>query len=152
MLNKQKKREYNKRYMAENREKFRAYDKKSYNLHREERIKKAWAWRLNNLEKAVTTRRAYMKTPKGRLTSIKSSAKTRKIEYHLLDDEAINILLSPCYYCGISEKVSIDRIDSKSDYSKSNCVACCEMCNYMKRTYSIEQFISQCKLIAKKHL
>lgn len=147
----EKKKEYDRLYRLANKDKFREWGKKSYNIHREKRIKEANDWRLNNPERHMTTRRAYVKTPRGRLSTVKASSKTRGIDYFLTDDEALVILSTPCFYCG-SPEVGIDRIDSSKGYLLSNCTSCCAMCNYMKRTYSIEQFIAQCKLIAQKHL
>lgn len=150
MRDKEKVKIYNKKYRLENKEKIKQIQDDYYLKHRLNRIKNARNWAINNPNKALETRRSYMKTPQGRLASIKGSAKTRNIEYKLTDKEAINILLSPCYYCS-NDKVGIDRMDSYKGYFIENCVACCAMCNYMKRTYTRDEFIKQCKLIASIH-
>lgn len=144
--------EYNKKYRLENKEKVKAIQADYYRRNRENRINNARNWTLKNAEQALGTRRSYMKTPRGRLTSIKGSAKTRKIEYFLNDEDAIKMLSGSCHYCNQNEGVSIDRVDSKGGYTKDNCIPCCKMCNYMKNIYTKESFIEQCKLIAKNHL
>jgi hypothetical protein len=143
--------EYNKKYQLENKERIKELQDEYYAKHREERIKNARQWYLNNREKALATRRKAMKTPLGRLLSIRSSAKTRGIEYLLLDDEAIEIMSSPCFYCGKDVPTGIDRVDSSIGYTNDNSVSCCSMCNYMKRTYEKEEFIEQCRLISRNH-
>ena len=35
-------------------------------------------------------------------------------------------------------------------YIKENCVSCCSMCNIMKNKFSKDDFINQCKKIAKQ--
>lgn len=144
--------EYNAKYRLENKEKVKAIQANYYREHREDRINNARNWVKKNPEKALETRRSFMKTPRGRLTSIKGSAKTRKIDYFLNDEEAIAMLEGSCYYCNKNEGISIDRVDSKKGYIKDNCLPCCKMCNYMKHVYTKENFIDQCKLIAKNHL
>lgn len=138
---------YNKEYRLKNKDKWKVYYKK----HRLDRIARANNWRLKNPEHYLRIKRIYLLTPKGRLNSVKSSAKTRKIDYFLTDEIALKILSLPCYYCGNTLKIGIDRLDSNVGYIEQNCVPCCEMCNYMKRTYSKDKFINQCKIISKKH-
>jgi len=148
MKDKQKQAEQNKKYRLENPEKIKEIQDAYYKEHREARIINATNWVKNNKEKALQTRRLYMKTPKGRLNSTKSSARTRKIEYSLEDWEALYILNQKCHYCDSSDPVGIDRRDSSKGYTVYNSVACCSMCNYMKNVYTEEQFIGQCIKIA----
>jgi len=152
MRNKQTVSDYNKKYRAENPDLVRKAQKEYYDSHRDERILNARKWTLNNKERALQTRQAYMKTPKGRLTSIKGSAGTRGIEYNLLDEFALSLLSKKCHYCNGVDKVGIDRLDSDVGYLESNSVACCAMCNYMKNIYTEQQFIAQCNKISQNHI
>jgi hypothetical protein len=43
----------------------------------------------------------------------------------------------------------IDRLDSKKDYTVSNCVPCCAVCNIMKKSMSEEEFLNHIKTIAE---
>lgn len=68
-----------------------------------------------------------------------------------------------CHYCGIVPKTSvshnyircngdyiyngIDRVDNNKGYVEKNVVACCSMCNQMKKAYSQEEFLEQVKKI-----
>lgn len=151
MRDKEKVKAYNAKYRKENKEYIKKLQADYYEKNRERRIQNARNWTVNNREKYLKTRRAYMKTPEGRLTSVKGSAKTRGITFSLTDTEALRILKQPCFYCGDNDKNGIDRVDSKKSYEKNNCVSCCDICNYMKRTYSQGDFIAQCKKICKHH-
>jgi hypothetical protein len=151
MTDKEKVSFFNRRYRENNKEKIKQIQDSYYKNNRDKRILNATNWRLNNKEKALETRRKYIKTPKGRLNSIKASAKTRKIEFNISDELALEILNNNCYYCGDKIVVGIDRLDNSLGYLETNIVACCEMCNYMKRIYTKEQFIIQCKKITINH-
>lgn len=148
MRDKEKQSAYNKMYRQKNPEFIKKIQKEYYDKHREKRIENAKNWQKNNPTKLSSTRHAYMSTPKGRLSSIKASANTRKIDFELTDEQAISIMEKKCHYCGQISKIGIDRIDSDKHYTFDNCLPCCAMCNKMKNTYSKEDFILQCKTIA----
>lgn len=150
MRDKEKQREYNKMYRQKNPEFIKKIQKEYYDKHREERIKNAQNWQKLNKEQALKTRQAYMSTPRGRLQSVKSSAKTRKILTELTDEQAISIMEKPCHYCGDTSKIGIDRVDSDKHYTLENSLPCCAMCNKMKNTYTKTEFIEQCQKIAQK--
>ena len=145
------KKAYQAKYRKENKEKIKKLQADYYAKNREKRIKNATDWAKQNKEQLMKTRRKYMSTPQGRLTSVKGSAKTRQIQFSLTDQQALNILEKPCYYCGNTEKYGIDRIDSSFGYTLKNSVSCCDDCNYMKRIMSQKDFIQQCKKIANYH-
>ena len=45
------------------------------------------------------------------------------------------------YLTSYKEIKILPYVDSNKDYSKDNCVSCCKLCNFMKYTYSLKQFI-----------
>ena len=95
----------------------------------------------------------------------KSSAKQRRLSFDLTKEEHLFLISQTCFYCGSMPVMpttkqakrtgvpfphhGIDRKDSEIGYTKFNCVSCCSICNYMKHTLTIEQFISQCHLIVE---
>lgn len=87
-----------------------------------------------------------------RLNAVKSAAEKRGIEWHLTDDEAKMMMVSPCVYCNhidLEVRVNgIDRLDSNVCYTTENCRPCCKDCNYMKGTYDPKTFIERAKKIA----
>jgi hypothetical protein len=93
--------------------------------------------------------------------SYKNSAKARKLEFCLSDDECKELFKGNCSYCGSlpnrERKIhknqcgdrdyaylynGIDRKDNSKGYLKDNCVSCCSTCNYAKRALSHEQFVA----------
>jgi hypothetical protein len=77
-----------------------------------------------------------------KLYDYKSSASNRKIKWNLTDEEAKEYFKNKCHYCNkLGGYNGIDRIDSKKDYSKENCVSCCKFCNIMKHNYDLQKFL-----------
>jgi hypothetical protein len=79
----------------------------------------------------------------------------RKKIWSLTMEQALDIISKPCHYCGsYDEKINdngvtysnmgIDRVDNKKDYVIDNVVPACSMCNFMKYTYSYDDFIEYC--------
>lgn len=87
-------------------------------------------WTRTNLNKAFYT--------------YKRSATKRKIEFHLTNEEFMEIIKQKCVYCAeMSQEKQfngIDRVDSKGHYTKDNCVSSCTLCNYIKHTTPLHVF------------
>ena len=58
----------------------------------------------------------------------------------LTRDEELDLLASPCAFCGRAMSCGIDRSDSAVCYHRSNCRGTCTTCNMLKKTSSPEQF------------
>jgi len=57
----------------------------------------------------------------------------------------------PCFYCGgPNETLGLDRVDSSKDYFEDNCVSACFICNKMKGTQSVEEFIESCRKVVRE--
>ena len=94
------------------------------------------------------------------------------VEFTLTREQYKALIDGECFYCGrdkvdyrhisgpknsvhIGKKyecVGIDRKDSFKGYTPDNCVPCCQECNLMKRTLSVNNFISKCKIIAQRFI
>lgn len=94
----------------------------------------------------------------------KRRAIIRGIDFTLSDDQFIELVTSPCYYCGTSHlsetrvvhkvkvnMLTVDRIDSSKGYTLDNCVAACKQCNFMKLDYSVDEWFAKMKQILEKH-
>lgn len=70
----------------------------------------------------------------------------------LTKDFAIDLMSKPCFYCGgFSDDCtvnSLDRLCSAGTYSDDNVVPACYMCNWMKRTLSVHNFLEMVGNIA----
>jgi len=93
---------------------------------------------------------------KQKLRTMKRKARERKIEWDITDEEAWEMLHKACDYCGERSSVwtddkrqcaTIDRVDSKGDYSIQNIAPSCLRCNRMKNDLTIEEFLDHIEKI-----
>lgn len=56
----------------------------------------------------------------------------------LTTDEKVHIWSSPCYMCGRTPSMGIDREDASGDYTADNSRPCCSDCNYMKKDLRLD--------------
>lgn len=89
------------------------------------------------------------------------SAKNRKIRFSLTKEQFREIITKNCYYCsaqpveryvnkcvnGQFKSNGIDRIDNNLGYGFSNCVPCCNICNFMKLNLTYADFLNHIKRI-----
>jgi len=106
-------------------------------------------WRAENAEHSANW---YRTNVNHRLDALKRAAIIRGIEWKLSNEDAKEMLTSPCVYCkhiDLEVRVNgIDRLDSNVCYTVENCRPCCKNCNYMKGTYDPITFINLAKRIA----
>jgi len=89
------------------------------------------------------------------INNLKQGAKRRDFEWSLTEDQARVLMKQNCHYCGAEPQQKIihshycngsyiynglDRINNSKGYTIDNVVLCCKICNYAKRTMTIEQF------------
>lgn len=98
------------------------------------------------------------------LSIYKRNAKSRGIEWSLPDDEFLEIVASPCTYCGrggqdtpltmtdMAEANGIDRFDNGLGYVSGNCVPCCSTCNTAKSAMAAEAYVAHCVAVAHRVL
>ena len=82
------------------------------------------------------------------------NAKLRDLPWNLTKEEFVNLISSPCSYCGTVNSMfvkmiygdecyhnGVDRIDSKLGYNLTNCSPCCNVCNRAKSDMSRDEFV-----------
>lgn len=114
----------------------------------------------------------YNKLPKGEASfntvykSYELNSKKRDYIFPLTKDEFRNLTSSNCFYCNAPPSQilakgntsmndfyiynGIDRLDNSKGYELDNCVPCCGICNHMKGTMTVYEFIEQCQQILNK--
>jgi hypothetical protein len=92
-------------------------------------------------------RNKYSKDMPSNYKSYLGRANKRKFPFDFTVNEFLQFIAQDCFYCGKLEANGIDRIDSKTGYTKDNSVPCCFMCNTMKYTYSIQKFLTHINTI-----
>lgn len=90
--------------------------------------------------------------PVTQLHSCKNGAVNRGIEWTISDDDALEMIKSPCFYSGIYEPevhtTGIDRVDSSDGYVKGNVVPCNGFVNIMKECLDAWTFVELCAKVA----
>jgi len=100
---------------------------------------------------------------RGVLSDYKVSAKRRKLEFNLTEEQFKELIQQNCYYCGskpnnISKRFNcngsyiyngLDRIDNTKGYTIDNVVSCCRFCNMAKNNHTIQEFKEWIKKVYK---
>lgn len=90
-------------------------------------------------------------------------AKQRSYSFNLTIEQFKALTSKNCNYCDLEPQTrvctrkgsrtpyiynGVDRVDNTKGYSIENCVPCCKICNRMKRTLLVDQFLNQAFRIA----
>jgi hypothetical protein len=92
-------------------------------------------------------------TREGKYLKIIANAEERKRIVEMTKDEIMNMTDLPCVFCGTEtidgvKRNGIDRMNNSMGYILSNCVSCCEICNYMKQSLDPHTFVERCGQIS----
>ena len=129
--------EYQRSVRSQNREKFREQNLANYRRNR---------------NKILAHKKLYEKTPTGRFSNYKSTAKHRGYCFDLTFEQFMSFWKLPCEYCGKEiPTIGLDRIDNSIGYVLENVIPCCEICNVMKQDLSRPQFLDQCSKITDRY-
>jgi hypothetical protein len=99
-----------------------------------------------------------------RCSVYRSGAKKRGLSWNLTNDQALQIMTLPCFFCGSSPSIStslgptkelvfthgIDRLENNEGYELGNCVPCCFQCNRTKSDMSLTQFFQHIRKISDR--
>lgn len=99
--------------------------------------------------------------------AMRKSARRRGLAFELTFEQYTTLAQQNCVYCGAAPSMrhnptnsavgilvpvnGIDREDNTKGYLIKNSVPCCPTCNWCKREFTAEEFISHAKRIAKHH-
>jgi len=131
------------------RQRERAKDRDGYLAHQAANMR---TWRTNNQAHHQQYMRDYCQSVSGKMSVVRTSAKQRGIAYDERDEDIFSELITrSCWYCdapptGVN---GLDRLDSKLGYTRSNAVACCSVCNFMKFTLTVSAFLEKVSQIAQ---
>ena len=82
-------------------------------------------------------------------------ATERGIKFELTKTEFFNEIQKSCYICGKENsnvhQNGLDRINSLERYHGQNVKACCGTCNYLKKYYTLNDFLEHCKRVCLVH-
>lgn len=94
--------------------------------------------------------------------SYKRNARNKNLSFDLKEDEFKQLTTNNCYYCKAKPSQvyksrhatgdyifnGIDRVDNLKGYTLDNCVTCCGICNKMKGSMPLNNFLKQCIQVA----
>lgn len=91
---------------------------------------------------------AYKNNPLNKYRSYMNSAEHRDIVFKASLEEFLEYWQEPCFYCGDEiETIGVDRVDNSIGYEVGNLVSCCTKCNYMKKHYSTEDWVTHMRKV-----
>lgn len=109
----------------------------------------AQKWRDNNPDKMIEFNDTRRNSYDNQYNVYKTSADTKQLEFSISFDDYKNVVKNPCHYCGVIQNRGsecfngIDRENNDVGYVLDNCVSCCKMCNYMKKSLSKNVFVKR---------
>jgi hypothetical protein len=135
-------------YCIQHRKKLIEEDIDKYHSHNAEIMRK---WLIANPEKVQEINEKKSKNIHYAYTNYKRCAIVKQLMFEITEEDFVEIVKSPCDYCGIIQEKGfngIDRIYSTIGYVNDNCVSCCAMCNYMKGCLDKDIFIQRVEHIS----
>ena len=103
-------------------------------------------WRDNNPEKVAINNLNKINSVELQYGVYSRSARDKNLDFKLSLTDFTILTEQSCYYCGIMQERGfngIDRMNSEVGYVADNCVSCCQMCNYMKGSLSVDAFLGR---------
>ena len=103
-------------------------------------------WRDNNPEKVAINNLNKINSVELQYGVYSRSARDKNLDFKLSITDFTILTEQSCYYCGIMQERGfngIDRMNSEVGYVADNCVSCCQMCNYMKASLSVDAFLGR---------
>ena len=103
-------------------------------------------WRDANPEKVKANNLAKINSMDSQYSVYKVTSTSKQLSFEITKGDFMEMVVNECYYCGIIQEKGfngIDRLDSSEGYIMSNCVSCCQMCNYMKGCLGPTIFINR---------
>jgi len=89
--------------------------------------------------------------PYRREASLQAGAVRRGLAYELTREQFMTFWQKPCTYCGDAiPTVGLDRVENDKGYTLDNLVSCCAVCNSMKSSMTMAQFLARCGRIAAR--
>lgn len=140
------------KYIA-NPERIKEQSNQRYHEKKEEILEQQKEYREQRYDYIRDRENTKANTREGKYLKIIRNAKERKRIIKMTKDEIMDMTDLPCVYCGKEtidgvKRNGIDRMDNSIGYILSNCVPCCEICNYMKQSLDSRTFVERCGQIS----
>lgn len=103
-------------------------------------------WRTSNPDKVKEINQKKRENVKAYYKIYKVDASNKNLPFEITLDQYLELVVKPCFYCGIIQDKGFNGIDKKNcvdGYVLNNIVSCCSMCNVMKGTLTPEIFFER---------
>lgn len=77
----------------------------------------------------------------------KYNAKRRNLSFTISKKEFRCVMSQPCWYCGATDKIGLDRVNNKKGYIPYNVISCCSNCNFLRGNLTIDEFLERVRAI-----
>lgn len=132
-------------------EKWMNYRGRQIEENQEEYLKRnaehAKSWRENNPEKVKENNILRVKNTNNHYKNYIRNAGDKNLNFDLPQELFMQKIKEPCHYCGETDEHKgfngIDRMNQQMGYIVDNCVSCCQMCNYMKKSLNEKTFLQR---------
>lgn len=68
------------------------------------------------------------------------------------EEEYLQIVSNPCFYCGATDRIGIAKINMRGNFDEDNIRVCCGRCNELKGFLPEREFINNVNRIAKHQM
>jgi len=85
---------------------------------------------------------------KRRWSEFRRQAQRRKISVDMTERHYMTLIKQPCGYCGKRQgRIGVDRVCNDQHYTTANTIACCAVCNFMKRDLGVRAFVHAARAV-----
>ncbi len=92
-----------------------------------------------------TSRQSTSPSAKRRWSEFRRQARRRNIMVEVTERHYMTLIKQPCGYCGSTRgkgrRIGVDRVQNDQHYTTENTIACCAVCNFMKRDLGVRAFV-----------
>ena len=86
-----------------------------------------------------------------RWSEFRRQAQRRKISVGMTERHYMALIKQPCGYCGkrqgVGCRIGVDRVCNDQHYITANTIACCAVCNFMKRDLGVRAFVHAARAV-----
>ena len=104
-------------------------------------------------ESEKKSRQSTSPSAKRRWSEFRRPARRRKIMVEVTERHYMTLIKQPCGYCGNTRgkgrRIGVDRVQNDQHYTTENTIACCAVCNFMKRDLGVRAFVHAAHAVSR---
>ena len=100
-----------------------------------------------------TPRQCTSPSQKRRWSEFRRQARRRKVMVEVTERHYLTLIKQPCGCCGNrrgkGRRIGVDRVQNDQHYTTENTIACCAVCNFMKRDLGVRAFVHAAHAVSR---